>query len=133
MGNNVSCESHSYNAGNYYNYPAAALGNNASNSVCPKGWTLPNNAKGTSYSRLLEAYGIDHAATTKSNYDSGLVNLPLSFLRSGIYSSSGTLTTQGSRGSYRMTSQRLYFHSDSLKPTNSTSAYTGYSVRCVSR
>ena len=135
MLNQKSCVPHSYNTGNYYNFPAASTNTSepASSSICPKGWNLPQNTGNTSYSHILDMYGIDNFAATKSNYDSGLVNLPLSYLRSGYYYSDGTLYYQGISGVYRMTSQRLGFHSSNLNPTSNTDANRGYSVRCVGR
>ena len=134
IGNSVSCESHVYNAGNYYNLPSQ-LGNAKYNSVCPKGWRLPENNGDTSYSNLLLAYGIDFDAGDNriSPYDAALLNLPLSYLRSGYYYDTGALNYQGSNGYYRMSSLRLGFNSSNLNPTYSTNADVGYSVRCVSR
>ena len=132
-----SCEPHSYNAGNYYNFPAvsAKSGEPTPNSACPKGWRLPDNNGDTSYSNLLLAYGIDFNAGDNmvSPYDAALLNLPLSYLRSGYHNSTGALSSQDSVGGYRMSSLRLGFNSSSLYPTSSTFASDGFSVRCVSR
>ena len=135
--NNVSCEPHAYNAGNYYNFPAvsAKSGEPTPNSACSKGWRLPENNGDTSYSNLLLAYGIDFNAGDNriQPFDAALLNLPLSFLRSGYYYNTGALRYQGSVGEYRMSSLSLYFYLGDLYPTNDTLAYYGYSVRCVSR
>lgn len=130
-----SCEPHTYNAGNYYNYPSAAPNSNQLVSICSKGWRLPENDSDTSYSNLLLAYGIDFNAGDNmvSPYDAALLNLPLSFLRSGAYLNTGSLSSRGSRGDYRMSWYRMNFTSILLFPNYDASAYTGYSVRCVSR
>ena len=133
--NNISCNPHVYNAGNYYNYPSAAPNGDQYVSICPKGWRLPENNGDTSYSNLLLAYGIDFNAGDNriQPYDAALLNLPLSFLRSGYYGNTGALNAQGVGGYYRMSSLRLYFNSSNLNPTNRTDANYCYSVRCVAR
>ena len=130
-----SCLTHSYNAGNYYNFPAASASSSepTTNSICPKGWSLPQNGRNTGYSHLLENYGVDYNASSRTNQDSALLNLPLSFLRSGDYSSGGSLGGQGNLGRYRMSSLRLHFGSGGLAPAYNTDAGGGYMVRCVSR
>ena len=129
-----SCKPHTYNTGNYYNLPSQ-LGDAKYNSVCPLGWKLPESENKTSYSNLLLAYGIDFNAGDNrvQPYDAALLNLPLSYLRSGNYYNTGTLSVQGSYGVYRMSSLSLLFNSSGLDPTYITYAYYGYSVRCVSR
>ena len=137
MQNNISCKTHTYNAGNNYNYPAASASTSepASSSICPLGWKLPEYNGNTRYSNLLLAYGIDFNAgdNMASPYDAALLNLPLSFLRSGYYNFNGNLSGQGSGGFYRMSSLRLYFNSSGLGLTYPTSAGSGFPVRCVSR
>ena len=131
-----SCGPHTYNAGNYYNFPAASASTSepASSSICPLGWKLPESDDKTSYSNLFQTYDIDfNSMNMISPYDASLLNLPLSFLRSGRYYNTGALYGQGSYGVYRVSSLNLYFGSSSLVPTSSTSANDGYSVRCVSR
>ena len=128
--NNLSCEAHSYNAGNYYNLPSQ-LGNALNNDICPKGWSLPDKYRKTDYSSFLIIYGIDYKPSKTSPYDAALLNLPLSFLRSGIYYGDGSLGYQGTDGYCRMTSLRLFFNAGNLTPTYSTNANYGYSMRCV--
>ena len=94
---------------------------------------LPDSDGSTSYSNFLTNYGVDYNTTKTKPYDVALLNLPLSFLRSGYYSTYGGLYNQVSYGNYRMASFSLLFDSGNLNPTNSTNAYIGYSVRCVSR
>ena len=132
---NVSCEPHAYNAGNYYNFPAASASTPepALSSICPRGWSLPQKDRDTDYAKFLMTYGIDYNASSRSNQDSALLNLPLSYLRSGSYSASGSPHYQGNYGDYRMSSLSLGLGSGDLKPTDHTSADGGYSVRCVSR
>ena len=125
MLNQISLKPHSYNAGNYYNLPTQ-LGD-ASNTVCAKGWSLPLNS---GYSILINFYNF---LNTPSNKDSALLNLPLSFLRSGSYGGGGSLDNQGSVGRYRMPSLRMDFDSSALYPTHNAYVKEGLSVRCVSR
>ena len=124
MKNQISLKPHIYNAGNYYNLPSQ-LGE-AANTVCPYGWSLPPSS---GYTDLIITYGF---LNTPSNKDTTLLGLPLSFLRSGYYDN-GTLSSQGSYGFYRMSSQLLYFGSNYLNPTYGTNANYGISVRCVGR
>ena len=137
MNGQVSCEPNSYNAGNYYNFPAASAKSNepTPNSVCSKGWRLPEKNGDANYSNLLLSYSVDFNAGDNriEPYDAALLNLPLSFLRSGGYNGTGALNGQGYSGYYRMSSLRLLFYSSYLNPTNYADAYNGYSVRCVSR
>ena len=134
MGGQASCRTHAYNAGNYYNLPSQ-LGNASHNSVCPLGWKLPDRNDDTSYSNFLLAYNIDFNAGDNriSSYDAALLNLPLSFLRSGLYTYTGALNYRSSVGEYRMSSLSLYSYLSDLIPTNDTNANYGFSVRCVSR
>ena len=129
---NKSCTPHAYNAGNYYNLPSQ-LGDAKSNSVCPRGWRLPEYGGKTDYANFLISYGIDYKASGRSNHDSGFLNLPLSFLHPGRYFSNGTLGAQGSNGIYRMTSLVLEFNSGYLNPVFNTDASYGYSLRCGKR
>ena len=125
MKNQVSLKPHAYNGGNYYNRPSGI--GDITNTVCPHGWSLPVD---NGYNNLVTIYNF---LNTPSNKDSAFLNLPLSFLRSGYYSNSGSLSYQGSYGRYRMTSRSLLFDSGGLDPTNGTGADRGYSVRCVSK
>ena len=140
--NNVSCKTHVYNAGNYYNFPSVVSDGNIANSICPNGWRLPESNNNTSYSDFLLTYNIDFNAENKliQPFDSALLNLPLSFLRSGIYYDLGSLNGRGSRGDYWSAvgsssagAHRLYFNSGDLRPQVSSSKYLGFAVRCVSR
>ena len=133
---NISCHPHSYNAGNYYNFPATSASSPepATSSVCARGWMLPQSNRSTSYANFLRAYGVDYSAPSLTNHDSALLNLPLSFLRSGSYNyRDGFLYYQGNYGDYRMSSLSLGLSSGYLTPVDGTSANSGFSVRCVSR
>ena len=94
---------------------------------------LPDSNGKTNYSNFLIIYGIDYNASSRTNQDSALLNLPLSFLHSGLYYNNGSLGQQGNRGYYRMASLILLFYLDRLDPTYGTNADYGYPVRCVSR
>ena len=76
-----------YHVGNYYNWSAAVAGNDThnyttdltvmSNSICPKGWRLPNGLTGTTgnetiseFNQLALANGITGGTTTAHSGDS---------------------------------------------------------------
>lgn len=97
-----------YHIGNYYNWPAAVAMNNSgsytsdlyvmSNSICPKGWRLPNGLTGTDgnetiseYNQLALANGITNGIATTHTASggtdagyivSGSVNVGLNYFRS---------------------------------------------------
>ena len=166
-----------YHIGNYYNFTAAvALNNSASsvssdfiadkyvmnNSICPKGWRLPNGLtdnNGTTimsdYNALFKAYnltgtggnpaGVDLAGSTNVGWVNNTfpVNIvegdPLYFARSGYVS--GTVlygfTSNGDYWSSTVYSQDfayyLRYRSGVLDPAGRYSRYYGWSVRCVAR
>ncbi len=94
-----------YLVGNYYQYTAAAAGTilasqagNATGSVCPKNWKLPNSGKDEqqlkkgSFNYMLMQYGLanangnDYGSTTGTGGDGYVYNTvlsPLFFVRSG--------------------------------------------------
>ena len=166
-----------YHIGNYYNFTAAvALNNSASsvssdfiadkyvmnNSICPKGWRLPNGLtdnNGTTvmsdYNALFKAYnltgtggnpaGVDLAGSTNVGWVNNTfpVNIvegdPLYFARSGLVS--GTVlysfTGYGYYWSSTVNSQNnaysLYYYSGVLFPAYRGNRNYGRSVRCVAR
>ena len=109
-------------------------------SICPKGWRLPQGYSGnpTSHStgdftKLNNAYG------GITNSDSHLLTTPLFFVRSG-YVNSGSLRNVGSYGYYwsstvgsSSNAYILYFYSSNVGPTYSDNRYRGYSVRCIAQ
>ncbi|MBR2993855.1 hypothetical protein IKF43_00480 [Candidatus Saccharibacteria bacterium] len=135
-------------AGNYYNWTAAVASNNSSsysggnaaNSICPKGWRLPNT-RTYEFSKMLYAYGVTKDDKNTAGYATGgynkMVASPLYFVRSGIVNN-GSLGGPASYGYYWSSAVDsgssafdLGFDSGNVGPANSNSRYYGFSVRCV--
>ena len=142
--------------GNYYNWSAAIASNNsqgisadniagenreATNSVCPKGWGLPQirnyvtyNTGDNDFNNLNLYYN-----GGKTNTGAGLMAAPLYFVRSG-YVNNTSIGNFGSSGYYwsstvnsTANAYRLYFNSGDVGPADSVSRYNGFSVRCIAR
>ena len=149
-----------YFAGNYYNWTAAIASNNstnisttetiASNSICPKGWRLPNASQtdnvNNEFGRMLYGEGITASLSSGNesvDYAIGGFNKlrsnPYSFVRSGgitgvilydpgiggVYWSS---TVSSSTNAYN-----LLFNGTGIYPARNSYRYNGRSVRCVVR
>ena len=147
--------------GNYYNFMAATagLGTQAAmgtieESVCPKGWRLPDATGDISYVSLLGKYGLP-----TTNYyvgDSGLdpqsfitlQKAPLHFVLAGEYSNQdgvaypaklphswGTYITRHASETYNTLRTAFYFDVRSsysiFAPLHEPRKHWGYSVRCV--
>ena len=152
-----------YFAGNYYNWTAAIASNNstnigstvgeiASNSICPKGWRLPNASQtdnvNNEFGRMLYGEGITAALSNGNEsvgYYNGITSFnklrsnPYYFVRSG-YINGGTLYTPGVGGNYwsstvssSTSAYRLGFNGIDIYPARSGNGYRGRSVRCVAR
>ena len=134
-----------YLAGNYYQWNAATAGtgasvtsngDNASSSICPKGWKLPANGSSTgSFGGLTSAYSI----SSNSAGATALTKSPLYFIPAG-YVASGSLYDAGYSGSYWSSTARssgsaysLRFGSSDVYPSYNGSRYSGRSVRCLAR
>ena len=134
-----------YHVGNHYTWNAATAGTggtitsqDATDSICPKGWQLPtsNNSNSGSFQALTNAYNISSNAAGST----ALVSAPLYFVRSG-YVLSGSLRYAGSYGDYwsstagsnTIFAYELYFNSGYVNPSNIGShlRYYGQSVRCL--
>ena len=150
-----------YFAGNYYNWTAAIASNNstntgstagdiAANSICPKGWRLPNASQ---TSNEYNEFGIMlYKAGITSNLSAGnesvgyatngfnkLRSNPYYFVRSG-YIGGSTLGSSGVYGYYWSStvssSTRAYlllFAGTVIYPGRNDNRYGGWSVRCVAR
>lgn len=137
-------------SGNYYNWTASLASNdstnasgNPTNSICPKGWRLPNITN-KEFGNLLVQYGIISTNTSTSYIENqSSVNsmgaTPLYLIRSG-YISNGLRNGSGSRSYYWSStrlntsySYNLYFASSIVYAQNSDGRLYGFSVRCVAR
>jgi len=154
---NASCTSNCYTTtgdlrnhfGNYYNWPAATAGTgtdsiatdgqNVGDSICPKGWQLPQNSGTKSFNNLIRTvYGI-----SATNTDASVIAEPLHFIRSGNYNyNGGTLLAQGTGGYFSSAtaksgaySYHLRFSSSGgyLDPQFSRGKGFGLTIRCVAR
>ncbi len=133
--------------GNYYNWPAATAGSgtntvatdgtNVGDSICPKGWQLPQNSGTKSFNNLIRTvYGI-----SATNTDASVIAEPLHFIRSGnYYWYGGTLDDQGTHGNFWSATAKsgprayyLYFSSGGLHPQTYNIKGYGCTVRCVAR
>ena len=135
-----------YHVGNHYTWNAATAGTggadvvreDATDSICPKGWQLPtsNNSNSGSFQALTNAYNISSNAAGNT----ALVSAPLYFVRSG-YVLSGSLRDAGDSGDYwsstaflvNLNAFELVFHSGFVDSSNNTYRYCGQSVRCLAR
>ena len=149
-----------YHAGNYYNWTAAIASNASSgigstrydvaaNSICPKGWKLPQGRSSTSgdaatrqFGNLWYTSGIITSVSGSSYATNGFNNIrtsPLFFVRGGyVYGSS--LVNSGSFGFYWSSSVvstsdacSAYFRSSLITSANYSTRSDGLSIRCVVR
>ena len=127
--------------GNYYSWTAAIASNDASaitnssgsNSICPKGWGLPNRSN---FSTVNSFY---NGSLTSS--DSGLITSPLWFTKVGYiasaklsyYSTTGYYFTKEAATSAR--AFRLKFDNNFVDTADreSNSRSSGSSIRCLAR
>ena len=134
--------------GNYYDWPMATAmsgqsltnnGDEAPDSICPKGWRLPPNEGNQSYHNLLFT---NYNLSDNSESAAKLLLSPLSFVRAGLYFhidhyflGQGEKSLLWSSTVYNR--NRVYgFYFDDISPDyihSNDSEFTGYSVRCVAR
>ena len=135
-----------YHVGNHYTWNAATAGtgdtttstNNATDSICPKGWQLPtsNNSNPGSFQALTNAYSISSNAAGST----ALVSAPLYLVRSG-HVLSGSLGRAGYEGDYWSSTAGsntslvydLLFYPGGVDLSNYGYRYGGQSVRCLAR
>ena len=139
----------SYNAhylvGNLYQWNAATAGTggtiisqDATDSICPKGWQLPtsNNSNSGSFQALMNAYSIGN----NSAGSAAITQSPLYFHPSG-YVGSGSLRYAGDAGGYWSSTAYsstsgaydLGFNSGGVGPSDYGYRYGGFSVLCLAR
>ena len=150
-----------YHAGNYYNWTAAIASNassgintdttRADNSICPRGWRLPNTATTDNayneFGRLFynSAYNITNNIASSGNvgYKTGGFNTlrtnPLWFVRSGGINN-GYLGNSSSIGSYwssvsssKDNAYHQEFSGSGIWPAYNYYKFYGFSVRCLAR
>ncbi len=129
--------------GGYYTWNVAtagtgaktANGNNASSSICPKGWRLPTaSSRNSEFADLNDALG----SVSGSNKVANWINPDgPAFLLSGNYYS-GSARNQGNYGYYWSSTSYdssnaylMYFYSASVYPSGNNYRYLGLSVRCL--
>ena len=137
-------------SGNYYNWTASLASNdstnatgNPANSICPKGWRLPN-VTNKEFGNLLVQYDIINTNTSTS-YINGVSSVnsmgasPLYFVRGGVVFG-GSLNYSGSNGVYwsstLLNGPRAYYldyNSSSIDPQHYDNRSIGWSVRCLAR
>ena len=135
-----------YLVGNLYQWNAATAGTggadvvdeDATDSICPKGWQLPtsNNSNSGSFQALMTAYSI----SSNTAGGTAITQSPLYFHPSG-YVNSGSLRYADDRGYYWSSTASstgnayyLYFDSGGVFPSTYVSRrYNGQSVRCLAR
>ena len=137
-------------SGNYYNWTASLASNdstnatgNPTNSICPKGWRLPN-ATNKEFGNLLVQYNIISTNTSNSYIENvSSVNSmgasSLYFVRGG-YINSGSLGNSDNYGTYwsgtsNIDSYAYYldYRSSKIYPQLNGSRNIGRSVRCLTR
>lgn len=139
-------------AGNYYNQSAAIasnnLGNNSAknltNSICPKGWRLPDASPGKEFSKLFFAYGITKDSDDSTGYADNtgftkIISSPLWFSTAGDINN-GSLNYFNNYGFYRSSSLAssrnayyLFFYSGNVYLAIQDSRSVGLSIRCLAR
>ena len=130
--------------GVYYNYAAASAGtitgasnlNEATQSICPSGWTLPSQAD---YAALYSAAGV----TADADGAQILLSEPISFKLSGnIYYSNSDVQNRGTLGIYWSSTANSANAAQRITPyTNATTNATtsgaartgGFPIRCVAQ
>ncbi len=144
MAKHTSEECQHYKVGNFYNWTAAtagsgvsvtAGGNNATDSICPKGWQLPLGSGAKSWTSITSYYVGSSLRTDNAE------KAPVYLVRGGVFdSSSGNLLYQGGMYYWSATASsgtnayRLGADSsDYWRPQDSYSRAFGFSVRCVLR
>ena len=136
--------------GNLYSWYTATAGSgttqsdgtNVSESICPKGWILPQNASGAGsfYTLYNTYYNSQSLMTTVAAKNSTVADRGPEFKLAGGYSGGvrdagsygvyWSRTAYGKSGSYYV-AYSLYLDTSSVNPQNNNLQYLGYSVRCI--
>ena len=156
-----------YHVGNYYNWSASVAMDTsyymshydnyvvAPNSICPKGWRLPNGLTKEGAAIVQSDFnamfisqditsGIDLVGSANVGWiDNGSTNIalePIYLARFGRVIN-GSLDSFGSAGFYwsstltdsSQTAYSISFYTSQLSPASKTSKQRGYPVRCIAR
>lgn len=133
--------------GNLYNWTAATLGSgtkvatngsNAEDSICPRGWKLPDYTNKGSFQNLFTTYSI---STNNAASVNKMANFPLNFLRTGAYGyERGNLNGRTNNGSWWSATINDAPFADCLQtsvsmflPRNRYYRGYGFAIRCVAR
>ena len=136
--------------GNFYSWYTATAGSgttqsngtNVSESICPKGWILPQNASGAGsfYTLYNTYYNSPFLMTTVADKNSTVADRGPEFKLAGYYNggvlsegSGGVYwsrTAYGSYGSYYY-AYNLNLSTSSVTPQSRNPQYLGLSVRCI--
>ena len=154
----VNCKH--YHAGNYYNFSAAVASNDTSassaqytqmpNSICPKGWRLPQGPLGSGdysdFNDLLVAHGIINNGANGPNVYlvDGFNNLRLTplfmSLPAHVSNHYGGVHYSGHGGYYHSSivydATNIYllaFDAGAMYPQGLLGRYFGFTIRCVAR
>ena len=139
-------------SGNYYNWTASVASNDSSNtnsanpdpanSICPKGWRLPNIVN-QEFGNLLVQHGIIETNTSITYLEGGFDKMGATslYLVRGGNINNGSLNNSGSYGSYWSSTSynngnrayHLRFGSNDVNPHYSNNKGFGYSIRCLDR
>lgn len=136
--------------GNLYNWTAATLGSStkistsgqdAADSICPRGWKLPSDTGNDSFSNLLGTYDLPTTNTSSISVKANqAANFPLNFLRTGGYDDDGKVYYRTSRNRWWSatstgTSQakQLSMDTSSIHPHRDYGRGSGFAIRCVAR
>lgn len=149
-GSKEQCEH--YFEGTRYNYVATVAANDIStyvadsiqpNSICPKGWRLPNGTKGSTegeFSNLVSVYDFASLSTTAEKIARAEGD-PLYFNRPG-YLYEDSITEKGAMTAFWTNTVQsaeyaramvFAYGSNPLQVNDWKNAYTGAMVRCVAR
>ena len=126
-----------YHTGNYYNWNAAVANNdtsnmttsgNAPNSICPRGWKIPN-----SFGILLYRQGVASSSSSRTYTNNGFYNIrksPLYFVRTRAGNNGSLWTNYFYRQRYAL---KHFFDRTVTWPGYQDDRSVGASVRCLVR
>lgn len=125
--------------GGYYTWLAATAGSgttagdgaDASSSICPRGWKLPDGTEDGEFNNLAAAY--------KNSFKDALDPNKVNFVLAGYYFN-GALHSESYQGYYWSSTQyndtramSLYFNDAAAHLGNNNDKFHGNSVRCIAR